>query len=182
MHDSAHSGWIYALFGFPRVPADFQTTNLGFVKWFSICVLLDPSEPPPPPSCHPCLRACGVKLLFEFQSAQGTLLFIGRGGWASQGVSRSDWLRVSIKYSAWPTRTPPVALRRHKALTAAHGANPALHSSHVAFPPFIIRLMRRTQAAQSISALPVSFYRPPPSSSFSGQPLPPFHLSTLRLM
>lgn len=108
------------------------------------------------------------------------------GGWASRGVTSSDWLRVSIKYSAWPTHSPPVArwciLRRHEALTAARGADPALHSSHVAVSPFIIRLMRRTQAVQSISASPFSFYRPPPSSSSSGQPLPALHLSTLRLM
>lgn len=88
------------------------------------------------------------------------------GGWASPGDTSSDWLRASIKYSAWPMHSPPVArwciLRRHKALTAACGANPALHSSHVAVSPFIIRLMRRTQAVQSISASPFSFYRPPP--------------------
>lgn len=59
---------------------------------------------------------------------------------------------------------------------------PSLPPSHVAVSPFIIRLRRRTQAAQSISALPFSFDRPPPSSFSSGQPLPAFHLSALRWM
>lgn len=42
-------------------------------------------------------------------------------------------------------------LRGHKALTAARGANPALHSSHIALPPLVILLTRRTQAVQSIT-------------------------------
>lgn len=74
-------------------------------------------------------------------------------------------------------------LRGHKALTAARRANSALHSSHIALAPVAILLMRRTQAVQSITASP-SFSSPrlPPSDSSSGQPLPAFHLSTLRLM
>lgn len=73
-----------------------------------------------------------------------------------------------------------------RALTAARGATPALHSSHIVLPPIAVLLATRTQAAQSITASPSSspssFHCPPPSDSSSGQPLPAFHLSTLRLM
>lgn len=71
-------------------------------------------------------------------------------------------------------------LRGHKALTAARGANLAFHSSH---PPIAVLLTMRTRAVQSITASAIfSFHRPPPSDSHFGQPLPAFHLSTLRLM
>lgn len=141
---------------------------------------------PPPPRC-PCLGACGVRLLSEFQSAQATLLFIGGGRDGGGGglagatgcVCQSHIQRDRRSAHRWLVGAVSGG---HEALTAARGANPALHSSHVAVSPFIIRLMRRTQAAQSISARAFSFYRPPPSSSSSGQPLPPFHLSTVRLM
>lgn len=82
------------------------------------------------------------------------------GGWDEEGVSSSNWLCVSIKYSVWPMGSSLEAslcvLRGRKTLTAARGANPALHSSHIALPPL---LTTSTQAVQSITASP-SFSSP----------------------
>ncbi|CAB1422841.1 unnamed protein product, partial [Pleuronectes platessa] len=68
--------------------------------------------------------------------------------------------------------------RGHKALTAARGANSALHPSHTVLPPIVILSTTRTQAAQSITASPSSSSSsssflccPPPSDSSSALPL-----------
>lgn len=123
---------------------------------------MDPSEPPPPLPAIPVSLPVASSSSLNFNQP-GVHCCLLEGGWAGRGVSGRDWLRASIKYSARPVAACCV-LRRRRALSTARGANPALHSSHVAVPPFIIRLTRRRQAVQSISAFPFSFYRPPPAA------------------
>lgn len=140
----------------------------------------------PPPPLPVTVYACGVEARLWISISLGCIVVFIWGGWFRWGVRSSNWLCVSIKYSAWPMGSLLEAslcvLRGHDTLTAARGANPALHSSHIALPPLVI-LATRTQAVQSITASPsFSFHCPPPSDSSSGQPFPAFHLSTLCLM
>lgn len=146
-----------------------------------------------PPFCPSLSVPVASRLAFEFQSAQDALLclFEGDGSEGGGGVSSGNWscFAIRIQRDQWAAHVRLVGAFSggHEALTAARGANPALHSSHIAFPPLVILLTPRTQAAQSITASPsFSFHRLPRSrpaaDSSSGQPLPAFHLSTLRLM
>lgn len=120
----------------PHVPADLQATNLGVVKWFSICFLWDPSEPQlPPPFCPSLSVPVASRLAFEFQSALDALLCLFEG----DGLDRllavvSGCVRQSnIHCDPWAAhwRIGWCVLRGHKALTAARGGK--------AYPTFFTR-------------------------------------------
>lgn len=104
--------------------------------------------------------ACGV---FWISISPGCIVVFIWGGWVGEGVSSSNWLCVcqsNIQCDQWAAHRRLVwcVLRGHRALTAARGANPALHSPHIVLPPLVILLTTRTQAVQSITASP----SPPP--------------------
>lgn len=107
------------------------------------------------------------RLTFEFQSALDTLLCLFEGDGLDRVlvVVTGRVCQSNIQCDQWAAHWRLVGAFSggHKAVTAARGANPTLHSSHIALPPLVILLTTRTQAVQSITALPsFSFLRPLP--------------------